>query len=185
MDGIKEGSGKGVTKRGGSALKPKKDFKWSNFFGKALIVLGGLSILDFASPIPIPTTFGAAFVTGGLFIAVGVFLLVKDRIPWDRVATGAAKTMLPAQPEAPKVKIDPLLPVRILKLSMGHKGILTQSTVAMELNIPLEQAEAGLDECIRFGHCVPDFDMAKEITVYRFTEHLEAKPGEQGLIEED
>ncbi len=152
--------------------KPKKEIIWSRFFAKGFIVFGILSILDFFSPIPIPTTFGVAIVSGIIFIGIGSLMLFKDRIPWGKLATGAAKVLVKPQPLPEPVHFDPLLPVNILKLAKENKGILTLSMVAMELNTPLDQAEAGLNECIKFGHAVADFDMKKEITIYSFHEHL-------------
>jgi hypothetical protein len=67
---------------------------------------------------------------------------------------------------------DPLLPVRILKLAKAHRGILTLSIVAIELNVPLADAEAGLDECVRQGLATPDYDMGKEVKYYRFQEDI-------------
>ena len=70
------------------------------------------------------------------------------------------------------VTIDPLLPVRILKLAKGHGGILSVAEVAMDLNVPLDQAEAGLSECVRAGNAVPDYDIPRAHAVFRFPEFL-------------
>ncbi len=159
------------------SLVPRKKIQWSKLIGKGFIGLGILSILDFFSPIPIPTTFAAAFLSGGFMIALGLFLVYKDRINWEKAAAAAAKPLAaPAQPSPPPVKIDPLLPVKILKLAKKHDGILTASIVAMELDVPLDQVEAGLNECIRFGQAMADFDMRKEITIYVFNEQRERNP---------
>jgi hypothetical protein len=68
--------------------------------------------------------------------------------------------------------IDPLLPVRILKLAKDHNGILSVADVAMGLDVPLDHAEAGLAECVRAGNAVPDYDIARAHPVYRFPEFL-------------
>lgn len=66
--------------------------------------------------------------------------------------------------------IDPLLPVRILKLAREHKGILTVAQVAISLDVPLDQAEAGLSECVRAGNATPDYDIPRAHAFYRFPE---------------
>jgi hypothetical protein len=66
--------------------------------------------------------------------------------------------------------LDRLLPVRILKLAREQHGVLTVALVAMELNVPLDQAQAGLDECVRAGNAFPDFDIARGHALYRFPE---------------
>lgn len=171
----------GLPRKRPEPLKPRRNINWRKGFGYGFLFFGIASILDFASPIPIPTEFGLAFVSGFFFIGLGSFLLLKDKIPWGKLATGAAKKL--AEPPKPQpqlpAKIDPMLPVQILKLAKEHKGILTASMVALELEIPLDQVEAGLNECIRYGHAMADFDMEKEITVYRFHEHLENDPEKQ------
>ena len=40
----------------------------------------------------------------------------------------------------------------------------------MELNVPLDQAQAGLDECVRAGNAFPDYDIARGHALYRFPE---------------
>jgi len=70
------------------------------------------------------------------------------------------------------VSIDPLLPVRILKLAKSHGGILTVADVAIQLNVPLDHAEAGLSECVRAGNAVPDYDIPRAHAVFRFPEFL-------------
>jgi len=68
--------------------------------------------------------------------------------------------------------MDRLLPVRILKLAREQGGVLTVAQVAMELNVPLDQAQAGLDECVRAGNAFPDYDMARGHALYRFPEFV-------------
>jgi hypothetical protein len=71
------------------------------------------------------------------------------------------------------VSIDPLLPVRILRLAKGHGGILTVAEVAMNLEVPLDQAEAGLSECVRAGNALPDYDISRAHAIFKFPEFLE------------
>jgi len=68
--------------------------------------------------------------------------------------------------------IDPLLPVRILKLARDKNGILSVADVAMGLEVPLDHAEAGLAECVRAGNAVPDYDIARAHAVFRFPEFV-------------
>jgi hypothetical protein len=68
------------------------------------------------------------------------------------------------------------LPVRILKLAKQGRGLLTVAEVAIELNVPLDQAQAGFDECVRAGNAFPDFDMIRGLSVYRFPEFAEPDP---------
>lgn len=147
--------------------KEKKKFTWSKLFGYGLISFGVLSILDLFSPIPIPTVGLTAILSGGVFILLGAVLLNINKSFWLDLVRRNRKLFA-----KPQVQIDPLLPVKILKLSKAHNGILTSSQVAIELNIPLDMAEAGLDECLRFNHATADYDMKRELKYYKFQEHL-------------
>jgi len=64
------------------------------------------------------------------------------------------------------------VPVSILKLAREKGGLLTVSTVAMELGMPLDVAEAGLDECARRGAAASEYDEARNTVFYRFPEFL-------------
>ena len=66
--------------------------------------------------------------------------------------------------------VDPLLPVRILRLAQEHHGVLTLAQVAIELNVPIPSAEAGLAECVRAGNAVADYDIPHSYALYRFPE---------------
>jgi hypothetical protein len=72
--------------------------------------------------------------------------------------------------------LDPLLAVRILKLARQQHGILTVAQAAIELDVPLDQAQAGMDECVRAGNAVPDYDIARGHPVYRFPEFTDSDP---------
>jgi len=72
--------------------------------------------------------------------------------------------------------IDPLLPVRILKLARDKGGILSVADVAIGLEVPLDHAEAGLAECVRAGNALPDYDIARAHPIYRFPEFLPPEP---------
>jgi hypothetical protein len=77
------------------------------------------------------------------------------------------------------VAIDPLLPVRILRLAREKAGALTVSEVAISLNVPLEQAEEGLRACVRAGNATMDYDVTRGFTFYTFPEFL--PPGDRSI----
>ncbi len=142
--------------------------------GYVIIAVGVAGILIGASPIfPVLVE---AFVVGGILIGVGIRILAGPdlraslrRAAW---ATSASRRYEQKRP-APRTIIDPLLPVRILKLAREHRGTLTIADVAISLEVPLDQAEAGLSECVRAGNAIPDYDIRRNHALYRFPEFLE------------
>jgi len=151
-----------------------KDVKRSRrVLGYALFAVGVAGILIGASPIfPVVVE---AFVIGGALIGAGLWILAGPelRASLRRAAKVSSGSRRPARrPAAPRTIIDPLLPVRILKLAREHAGTLTVAEVAIGLNVPLDQAEAGLSECVRAGNAIPDYDIARNHAVYRFPEFL-------------
>jgi hypothetical protein len=155
--------------------RPKK------ILGYGSLALGAVSIIVGASPIfPI---FAEAFLIGGAFIAAGAWILAGREL--RGVIRRAIGVMLEKRLAQRKnahrtgtgpISIDPLLPVRILKLARVHEGILTVAEVAIELNVPLAHAEAGLAECVRAGNALPDYDIARAHALYRFPEFLPPEP---------
>ncbi len=114
----------------------------------------------------------AAFVAGALLLVGSevrqsfrhlVGLWAGDR----RDSRAKTRRQMPAEAGA---AADPMLPVRILRLAREHGGILTLAQVAMELNVPIPMAEAGLAECVRAGNAVQDYDIAHSHPLYRFPE---------------
>jgi hypothetical protein len=150
----------------------------SRIVGWSLVALGGVSIFVGASPLfPI---YLEAFVLGGALFAAGAWVLAgKDLRETIRRGLRAARQLRrSSRGTSHRVPggvalLDPLLPVRILKLARGHEGLLTVARVAMELNVPLDQAQAGLDECVRAGNALPDFDIPRGHALYRFPEFTE------------
>jgi hypothetical protein len=69
-------------------------------------------------------------------------------------------------------RIDPLLPVRVLKLADSHGGVLTVSVVAMALNVGLEECQIALDDLVRKGAANVDIDLSTGVASYRFPEFL-------------
>jgi hypothetical protein len=156
--------------------KNKKPVRVGRIAGYALLIIGCVSVIDFFSPIPIPTIGASALITGFLLITAGVFALIPDKKALALKFRGLfVSHSRPAPPP-----IDPLIPVRILKLARDHQGVLTVSTVAVGLNIPLETAETGLDVCVHSGQAAADFDMTREVKVYRFPEFLPPPVEEAG-----
>jgi hypothetical protein len=147
--------------------------------GYGAIALGVASILVGSSPLfPI---YLEAFVIGGVFIAAGTWVLAGPELRETvRRAIKSAREAKRATRRSARRSgadwIDPLLPVRILKLAKEQEGILSVAQVAMELNVPLDQAEAGLTECVRAGNAIPDYDIARAHALYRFPEFAAPDP---------
>jgi hypothetical protein len=153
------------------AEKNRKKGRWRRILGYALAVFGGLSILDWFSPIPIPTTGPAAIVSGAVAMAVGFYFIYLSEVDWVSLLKRAVSRKDRVQEER-EAAIDPLIPVEILRIAREKGGTLTVSTAAMELNMPLNVVEAGLRECIRRGAAREEFDEARSTVVYRFPEFL-------------
>ncbi|MGO9310993.1 MAG: hypothetical protein ACLQDL_18465 [Spirochaetia bacterium] len=151
--------------------------------GWSLVALGAVSLFVGASPIfPVGIE---AFVLGGALFAAGAWILagkdLRDTIrrgirAWRATQHEGSVRRVDRRPDGPAALLDPLLPVRILKLARQEHGTLTVADVAMELNVPLEQAQAGLDACVRAGNALPDYDMTRGLSVYRFPEFADPDP---------
>jgi hypothetical protein len=154
--------------------KPKRPVRVSRIFGFGFIFYGILSIIDFYSTIPITLKGEPGILFGFLCVAIGAIILVPNKLAWFKKIL--SRLALSSRLRAP---VDPLVPVKILKLAREHRGILTQSEVAVDLTLTLSEAEAGLEECVRSGVAVADFDMEREVKYYRFHEFVplpESKP---------
>ncbi len=148
-----------------------------NFAGIGFIALGVLSILNFWAPVPVPTVGPSAFISGGLMILLGLFL----RAPRDgsgRIEWGRFVGLLRSSGGAPKAKaalerpVDPLLTVKVLRLAAQSKGRLTVSHTAMSLDVPLDAAQAALDECALKGVAYIDVNGETGISSYCYPEFL-------------
>ncbi len=145
--------------------------------GITAIGLGCASLVVGLSPIfPI---FAEAFIVGGSFFAFGAWALAGPEIKSLYQAL-IQKARLSKRMDKAPVVIDPLLPVRIIKLAKERSGTLTVSEVAIALTIPLEQAEGGLAACVRNGTALVDFEVPLGYAKYRFPEFL--PPEERKLI---
>jgi hypothetical protein len=145
--------------------------------GTGCIVIGVLSILNFWAPVPVPTVGASAFISGGLFILLGLFLRMprdgSGRIEWGRLAgllraSGGGKE---AKASPPRIA-DPLLTVKVLRLASESQGRLSVSQVAIRLNVPLDAAQAALDECALKGVAYIDVNDDTGISSYCFPEFL-------------
>lgn len=144
------------------------------FFANILIALGTLNILNFWSPRPVPTIGPSAFIVGGLLLCAGLLLRAKrdetGRIQWGRLKQlFDPKPGFKPKPEK-KVSIDPMLAVRVLRLASEQGGRLTVAQAAIELNVPIDSAEAALDECASKGSAFIDINNDTGIATYRFPE---------------
>ena len=140
---------------------------WKRTLGRGAMVFGGLSIFACLSPL-FPEIGLPAFFIGSASIAFGVWLLSDGR--WKEQLRRWARTREPLH----RVSFDPLLPVEVLRLARKKAGILTMSMVAMELNVTLDQADAALQECVRRGNALADYDIEQHHDLYRFPEFLPA-----------
>jgi hypothetical protein len=147
--------------------------------GWGLVGLGAVSVFVGANPIfPI---FIEAFVIGGALFAAGAWVLagkdLRDTVRKGlRVTRATRVSSRRSSLHGPGVTLDPLLPVRILKLAREHNGTLTVAEVAIELNVPLEHARAGISECVRTGNALPDYDIRRGHELYRFPELTPGDP---------
>ena len=148
----------------------KGGFTFRKLLAWVLMITGAASILNFFAPLPIPTVGPLAIISGFTLLISGLIILNLKVMPWVKLLKDQDKSS-----QKPVIKIDPMLPVSILKIAKKHEGILTVSIVSVELDVPLDMAEAGLDECVRFGQATVDFDMKKEIKYYSFKEHMPEK----------
>jgi len=158
----------------------------SRIVGWGLVACGAASIFVGVSPL-FEVRLEAYLLGIGLFGAGAWVLAGRDLRDTIRRAIGAVRSSRKlshragTSGSASRVNGEPalqdrLLPVRILKLAQRHAGILTVARVAMELNVPLDQAQAGLDECVRSGNAVPDYDIPHGHALYRFPEFISGGP---------
>jgi hypothetical protein len=148
--------------------------------GWALVAFGAVSVFAGASPV-----FEAIHLEGVLIglasFAAGAWVLAGPELRATvrkalQVMRESARQKTSGRRGGLVTGLDPLLPVRILKLARDRNGILTVADVAIGLNVPLDHAEAGLDQCVRAGNAFPDFDIPRALAVYKFPEFLPPEP---------
>ncbi|GAB1483809.1 hypothetical protein MASR2M78_26250 [Treponema sp.] len=149
------------------------------FFGNLIIGLGALNILNFWAPRPIPTVGPSAFILGILLMGAGAILKAErdetGKIQWARLFALLRSSSKNPKNESLKnkdgVRIrDPLLAVKVLRLAEENGGKLSVSQAAMNLNVPIAEAEAALDECASRGTASIEVNPETGIPSYRFPE---------------
>jgi hypothetical protein len=144
---------------------------------KARKILGYLSLFAgcvclFVGLSPLFPIIIEAYLMAAVFFGLGIWALTGKGIrDFFRMASEAARAVRRKGKEEPSTRIDPLLPVRILKLAREREGHLTVSEVAISLNVPIDQAEEGLKACVRSGNALADYDITHGFAQYSFPEY--------------
>lgn len=143
---------------------------FKNRLGIILIVLGIISLpsIRFGGEFLLISAFLIIFGTTRVIRELGGSERLRGLLGSSRRPGGEAKE----RGSSPSTRIDPLLPVRILKLAEAHGGILTVSMVAMNLNVGLDECQIALDDLVRKGAANDDIDLSTGVTSYRFPEFL-------------
>jgi hypothetical protein len=141
-----------------------------SFKGKFGIIL---VILGFAS---IAVPFTREFVVISLFLIIfGASRIIGEFGGKERLqalfSSGGHRSKVGSDRNSSS-RIDPLLPVRVLKLAESHAGVLTVSVVAMALNVGLDECQIALDDLVRKGAASEDVDFSTGVATYRFPEFL-------------
>ena len=156
------------------------------FFGNFLIFFGVLNILDFMSPRPIPTVGVSAIVGGIFFVLAGLYFRSNpqggSKFPWLSLGRllgcqgkASSNTETRGNGEVKLKPGDPLLSVRVLRLASEKKGRLTVAQTAIALNVPLDQVEGALDECVKRGSASMEVNPQTGLTTYCFPEFLDTQ----------
>jgi hypothetical protein len=139
---------------------------FKKILGIVLVVLGVITIsLPFTREFMVISLFLIAFGAANILREVGG----RDRLR-NLLRSMRRPDLPPTRASSPR--IDPLLPVRVLKLAESHAGILTVSVVAMALNVGLDECQVALDELVRKGAANVDVDFSNGVATYRFPEFL-------------
>ena len=135
----------------------------------ALLVILGIVTLPFVR-------FGGEFLLVSIFLlAFGTVNLVRSSPTGERLhrlMASEGRRSGRAAASSPSGRIDPLLPVRVLKLAEARKGLLTVSAVAMALNVGLDECQSALDELVKKGAAIVDVDISTGVATYQFPEFL-------------
>jgi len=139
---------------------------FKKILGIVLVVLGAVSI-------SLPFTREFIFISF-ILIAFGAANIIRESGTKERLRYLLRSMRRPYEPESRRStpRIDPLLPVRVLKLAESHAGTLTVSVVAMALNVGLDECQTALDELVRKGAANVDVDLNNGVANYRFPEFL-------------
>jgi hypothetical protein len=118
---------------------------------------------------------GEYLLVSMILISFGTVRLVRGSLTGERLRRLWDSERRPTESrsaDSPARRIDPLLPVRVLKLAEARSGVLTVSSVAMALNVSLDECQIALDELVRKGAANADVDIATGIASYFFPEFL-------------
>jgi hypothetical protein len=140
---------------------------FKNRLGLVLVILGIVSV-------PF-VRFGGEFLILSLFlVGFGAVSMLRRIGGKERIYSLFGSMRQASEPGARSSapRIDPLLPVRVLKLAESRSGSLTVSTVAMALNVGLDECQLALDELVRKGAASVDVDLSNGVATYRFPEFL-------------
>lgn len=134
--------------------------------GVVLVVLGLVSVF-----LPFTREFSLISI---FLIAFGATSIVRDMGGKGRLSglIGSLRRRQPEPRDAARPRIDPLLPVRVLKFAESRAGIVTVSSVAMALNVGLDECQLALDELVRKGAANVDVNMSTGVASYSFPEFL-------------
>jgi hypothetical protein len=134
-----------------------------------LLVILGIISLPFVR-------FGGEFLLiSFLLISIGAINLFRESGTGERLLRlfgSARRSSYSGSEGSPSRQIDPLLPVRVLKLAEARAGVLTVSAVAMALNVGLDECQSALDELVRKGAANVDVDISNGVASYVFPEFL-------------
>lgn len=143
--------------------------------GVILIVLGLVSLfLPFTREFAIISVFLVIYGVTSIVRSIGG----KYRL---RGLFGPLRRSSPHAQVRSSPRIDPLLPVRVLKLAESRSGQLTVSSVAMALNVGLDECQLALDELVRKGAANVDVDLSTGVASYRFPEFLPRGEESEGI----
>ena len=139
---------------------------FKKILGVVLVVLGAASI-------SLPFTREFIFISL-ILIAFGAASIIREVGGAERIRRllRSSRRQYPQESRGSPPRIDPLLPVRVLKLAESHAGSLTVSVVAMALNVGLDECQIALDELVRKGAANVDVDLSNGVANYRFPEFL-------------
>jgi hypothetical protein len=140
---------------------------FKNRLGLVLLVLGIVTL-------PLVRFWPEFFLVSLFLLSFGAVRATKELGIRDRLLGLISSAKRPPEPsgKAPPPRIDPLLPVRVLKLAESRGGTVTVSAVAMALNVGLDECQLALDELVRKGAASVDVDFATGIANYSFPEFL-------------
>jgi hypothetical protein len=139
---------------------------FKNRLGVILVVLGFVTL-------PLLREWPELLPVSAFLLIFGAVRIARELGVKNRIGNLMGSMRRPAETQAKSPpKIDPLLPVRVLKLAESRSGVITVSTVAMALNVGLDECQLALDELVRKGAANVDVDLSNGVASYSFPEFL-------------